>query len=333
MAPKAGKTFGLTASSSARGRGTFRKRGGHTGSHSDFSKRHKTQDQQNASASLVKGAFDDATSAEDRFREAAARDEIDAKMGFERLDQGSSREAWLVNMHPTITVDAAHEGPVHPSGKSAVDYYFIQDDASMFKVTIPYQPYFLVGCRPGTEGSVEDWLRRKFEGLVAATSREEREDLKLPNHLVGLHRKFVKVNFHNVQDLLSVRRELLPLAKKAQKNKEAVETYAEPFEEDTEQAFAAAMSIEIDREVDDWVGTKSANTKARAGQSRLDPEDCITDLREYDVPYYLRVAIDNGGYTSGLDEVIAMLTCLVLPLQTSESGCGTVSASTQASRP
>lgn len=24
--------------------------------------------------------------------------------------------------------------------------------------------------------------------------------------------------------------------------------------------------------------------------------DCITDLREYDVPYHVRFAIDNGGF-------------------------------------
>ena len=299
MAQKAGKTFGLTSSSSSRGRGTFRKRGrgggsGPSGNHSDFANKHKTQDQQNASASLVKGAFDDATSAEDRFREAAAQDEIDAKMGFERLDQGESKEAWLVNMHPTIIVDSPLEGPIHASGKSAVDYYFIQDDASMFKVTIPYQPYFLIGCRIGTEGLVEDWLRRKYEGLIATTSREPKEDLKLPNHLVGLHREFIKVNFHNSQDLISVRRELLPLALKAQKNKDAMDTYAAALEENDESSYSAAMSVELEIEKDGWVGSKKGKDKGRAGQTRLDPEECINDLREYDVPYYLRVAIDNG---------------------------------------
>ncbi|UZJ54409.1 hypothetical protein CBS101457_003729 [Exobasidium rhododendri] len=295
MAQRGGKTFGLT-SSSGRGRGAFKRRGGSSGqagSHSDFDKRNKNQDQQKASSSLVKGAFDDATSAEDRFREAAAQDEIDSKMGFERLDQGESKEAWLVNMHPTITVDAPLDGPIHASGKSAVDYYFIQDDASMFKVTIPYQPYFLVGCRIGTEGIVEDWLRRKYEGLIATTSREAKEDLKLPNHLVGLHREFIKLNFHNIQDLMSVRKELLPLATKAQKNKDAVDTYAAALEENEESSYSAAMSIEMEVDTEGWVRSKKGKGQAKVGQTRMDPEECINDLREYDVPYYLRVAIDN----------------------------------------
>jgi DNA polymerase epsilon subunit 1 len=290
MADRAGKTFGLTSSSGSRGRGTFRKRGGGASGRGSF----KTQDQQKASAKLVKGAFDDATSAEDRFREAAARDEIDAKMGFERLDQGPSREAWLVNMHPTIIADSPLQGPVHPSGKSAVDFYFIQDDASMFKVTIPYQPYFLVGCRPGTEGYVEDYLRRKYEGLIATTSKEQREDLKLPNHLAGLHREYIKVNFHNSNDLITVRREVLPLAVKAQKNKNAVDTYTEALQENEEGQFSASMAIEL--EADGWLGGNKAKGKARSGQTRLDPEECINDLREYDIPYYLRVAIDKGEW-------------------------------------
>jgi DNA polymerase epsilon subunit 1 len=290
MANRAGKTFGLTSSYNTRERGSFnrRGRGGFNSARGAF----KTQDQQDASAKLVKGAFDDGTSAEDRFREAAAQDEIDAKMGFERLDQGPSREAWLVNMHPTIIADSPLAGPIHSSGRSAVDFYFIQDDASMFKVTIPYQPYFLVGCRPGTEGYVEDFLRRKYEATIATTSREQREDLKLPNHLAGLHREYVKVNFHNINDLMTVRRDIQPLALKAQMNKDAVDTYTEALQENEESQFSASMAIGL--ESDQWMGNKAAKGKARAGHTRLDPEECINDLREYDIPYYLRVAIDKG---------------------------------------
>ena len=33
-----------------------------------------------------------------------------------------------------------------PSGKAAVDFYFIQDDGGMFKCTYQYEPYFCVSC-------------------------------------------------------------------------------------------------------------------------------------------------------------------------------------------
>jgi DNA polymerase epsilon subunit 1 len=283
---------------------------GQTGSHKDYNSQIQSSDRQKASASTYKQY--ETKTPDDRFREAAEQDEIDTKMGFERLDQGQSKEAWLVNMHPTIIVDSPLEGPIHASGKSAVDFYFIQDDASMFKVTIPYQPYFLIGCRTGTEGMVEDWLRRKYEGIVATTSRAPKEDLKLPNHLVGLHREFIKVSFHNIQDLLGVRKELLPLATKAQKNKDAVDTYAAALEETEESYFLASMNVELEMEEDGWVGSKNGKKKAKgSGQTRLDPEECINDLREYDVPYYLRVAIDKGEsfLRSAIEGMLTMFSC------------------------
>ena len=37
--------------------------------------------------------------------------------------------------------------PDWPSGRAAVDYYFIQDDGGMFKCTFQYEPYFLIACK------------------------------------------------------------------------------------------------------------------------------------------------------------------------------------------
>jgi hypothetical protein len=34
-----------------------------------------------------------------------------------------------------------------PSGKAAVDFYFIQDDGGMFKCTLLYEPYFYIACK------------------------------------------------------------------------------------------------------------------------------------------------------------------------------------------
>ncbi|KAF2978236.1 hypothetical protein EK904_005544 [Melospiza melodia maxima] len=56
---------------------------------------------------------------------------------------------------------------------SAVDYYFIQEDGSRFKVALPYKPYFYI-----------------------ATQK--------PNHLVGLKRNYIKLSFNTVEDLLKM---------------------------------------------------------------------------------------------------------------------------------
>lgn len=252
-----------------------------------------------AARSLTKGVFDDATNAEDRFAEAAAHDEIDAKLGFERLEGGSPKEAWLVNMHATIVRDGDDSGgAAHASGKSAVDFYFIDDDGDSFKVTVPYMPYVLVGCKPGTEANVEEWILRKYEGLVINCVRETKDDLKMPNHLVGHKRTYIKLSFNNVHDLLQVRREILPLAQRAQKRRDAVDTYADVLAD----GAAAQMEMEMEDleaayggEEDGWTGGKNK----QGSKKHQDPEECIIDLREYDVPYYLRVAIDKGKLCEG----------------------------------
>lgn len=177
-----GRTFGLTSNNNTRmSRGSFRRRGGggpssRGGGNSNAAGPSRDREAVAAAgASLMKG-IQDGTSAEDRFKETAMREEIDAKMGFERLEVGPPREAWLVNMHPTLLPpNPADDGGGHPTGKAAVDFYFIEDDASSFKVTVQYCPYVLLGCRPGTESIVEEWLKRKFEGLIINIERQRKE--------------------------------------------------------------------------------------------------------------------------------------------------------------
>ncbi|CAO1637695.1 unnamed protein product [Parajaminaea phylloscopi] len=301
------KTFGLTSggSNTRASRGTFKRRGGGPSRAGSGSDAHRDAVQA-AGASLTKGV-QDGTSAEERFRQTAMRDEIDAKMGFERLEAGPSREAWLVNMHPTLLPpNPADDGGGHPTGKSAVDFYFIEDDASSFKVTVQYHPYVLLGCKGGTESIVEEWLKRKFAGLIITIERKRKEDLKLPNHLVGNNRMLLQLNFWNIQDLLQVRKELLPLAERYQKRRDAVDTYADTLAEanaagagasidiEMEQAEVEALGFSTERE-HSWTGVSSRGSRGGRGGGgpQLEPEDCIADFREYDIPYYLRVAIDN----------------------------------------
>lgn len=60
-----------------------------------------------------------------------------------------------------------------------MDFYFIQDDGGSFKATVPFEPYFFVGCRAGSETQVEEWLVKKYEGLVIRTERRKKWDLSL----------------------------------------------------------------------------------------------------------------------------------------------------------
>lgn len=109
-----------------------------------------------------------------------------------------------------------------------------------------------------------------------------------PNHLLGHRRLYLQLSFHNVSDLLTVRRDLLPLALTNGKKMDAVDAYADVINAES----AMRIHVDADRESVAWgaevdaVGAKGVRDK--------DPREGIIDIREYDVPYYLRVAIDNG---------------------------------------
>ena len=140
----------------------------------------------------------------------------------------------------------------------------------------------------GTETMIEEWLNKKYEGLICRIVRDKKEDLKLPNHLMGHRRLYLQLCFRNISDLLTIRRDIVPLALANSAKRDAVDAYAEVIRATTD----ASMDIEFEEDGDMGMGSNSRGKWP--GQSRdQDPRECIIDVREYDVPYYLRVAIDN----------------------------------------
>ncbi|KAL8740733.1 MAG: hypothetical protein Q9190_006594 [Brigantiaea leucoxantha] len=148
--------------------------------------------------------------------------EIDESMGFARYESGKEKEGWLCNMQSTTIEDEKI-----PGGRAGVDYYFLKIDGGSFKATVEYDPYFLIAVKRHKEAEVEEWCRRKFEGLVKAVRRIEKEDLQMPNHLLGYRRTFLQLSFANVANLLGVRKIILPLAENNRKGVNAIDTYAE----------------------------------------------------------------------------------------------------------
>jgi DNA polymerase epsilon subunit 1 len=130
------------------------------------------------------------------------------------------------------------------------------------------------------ESTIEEWLNKKYEGIISRIVRERKEDLKLPNHLMGHRRLYLQLCFRNVSDLLTVRRDIVPLALANSAKRDAVDAYAEVV------SATAGASMDIDIQ-DEWGGASSKGSRDK------DPREGIIDVREYDVPYYLRVAIDN----------------------------------------
>ncbi|EDN08920.1 hypothetical protein HCAG_05419 [Histoplasma mississippiense (nom. inval.)] len=131
------------------------------------------------------------------------------------------------------------EDPKVPGGRAGVEYYFLDDNGTSFKAIV------------------------------------EKEDLQMPNHLLGHKRRFLQLSFANVGDLLGVRKSILPIAQKNKKNVNAMDTYAE-------MASSNVGFDLFDEEVND-----------RPQKAFIDASEYIVDIREYDVPYHVRVSIDK----------------------------------------
>lgn len=164
----------------------------------------------------------ESTSQDDKFQSSRLVHSIDESMGFPRHDSGKKKIGWLCNMHSTSIEDEKI-----PNGRAGVDYYFLEDDGGSFKATLEYDPYFLIAVRRGYEAEVEEWCCRSFEGFLKGVKRIDKEDLQMPNHLLGYRRTFLQLDFANVGDLLRVRKVIMPIAEKNRKNMNAMDTYAE----------------------------------------------------------------------------------------------------------
>lgn len=164
----------------------------------------------------------EATSQDEKLQATRLAHSIDESMGFARYDSGRKKVGWLCNMHSTTIEDEKV-----PGGRAGVDFYFLEEDGGTFKATVQYDPYFLIAVKRGREPEVEEWCRRKFEGMVKGVKRVEKEDLQMPNHLLGYRRTFLQMKFANVGDLLGVRKTIMPIAEQNKKSMNAMDTYAE----------------------------------------------------------------------------------------------------------
>uniref|UniRef100_A0A8C8XYE4 DNA polymerase epsilon catalytic subunit n=1 Tax=Panthera leo TaxID=9689 RepID=A0A8C8XYE4_PANLE len=179
-------------------------------------------------------------------------DKMDLRFGFERLKEPGEKTGWLINMHPTEILDEDKRLV------SAVDYYFIQDDGSRFK-----------GC----EREVSSFLSKKFQGKIAKVETVPKEDLDLPNHLVGLKRNYIKLSFNTVEDLVRVRKDISPAVRKSREQGHASDAYTAML-----SSVLQGGSVVVDEE--------------EASKKVTDQLDNIVDMREYDVPYHIRLSID-----------------------------------------
>ncbi|CAK7894119.1 DNA polymerase epsilon catalytic subunit A [[Candida] anglica] len=224
-------------------------------------------------------------------------DKIDSIMGFDRIESSETssnkpKKGWLVNMHAT-TVPTDD----YLAGYSGVDYYFLDEEGGSFKATIQFDPYFYLASVPGHESEVEETIRKLLEQChLKSVARLNKEDLSLPNHLVGLQKSLIKLTFHNVSDLLAARRLLSPIVKDNQLTRDSRDIYMNTN-------FNVGGNTVHDSDYGQLSGTYSNNdhnssnfhnSNNNGNNENVDPLTFIDDIREYDVPYHVRVSIDKN---------------------------------------
>ncbi|CAG9565610.1 unnamed protein product [Danaus chrysippus] len=202
-------------------------------------------------------------SSESRLRNALDNDKIDSKYGFDRVRDTKERTGYLINMHTAEILDEDKRLV------AAVDYYFIEMDGSRFKISLMFQPYFLVLARKECEQEVIQYLSKKFAGTIHKIEVVEKEDLDLPNHLSGIKQRYIKLSFMSQNEMMKVRKELLTAANKSKEREKKDAIYSEMLT----NVLTNAAAIEHAKKTTDHL-------------------ENIIDIREHDVPYHVRVSID-----------------------------------------
>ncbi|XP_045485974.1 DNA polymerase epsilon catalytic subunit 1 [Pieris rapae] len=202
-------------------------------------------------------------SSESRIRNALDNDRIDSKYGFDRVRDTKERTGYLINMHTAEILDEDKRLV------AAVDYYFIEMDGSRFKISLMFQPYFLIMARKECEQEVIQYLSKKFAGTIHKIDVIEKEDLDLLNHLSGIKQRFIKLSFMSQNEMMKVRREILTAVNKNKEREKKDAIYAEMLT----NALTSAAAIEHAKKTTDHM-------------------ENILDIREHDVPYHVRVSID-----------------------------------------
>lgn len=186
-------------------------------------------------------------------------------------DQDFHLTGWLFNMHDTLdTTSAKDHASFEESGVSAVEYYFLKSNTQGFRLSFSYSPYFYLMVQEGQEEIVKDWVERKWI-IISSVQILEKQDLNLVNHLTGLVRKVLRLEFKNCGQLWQVRKELLSII---QRNKKLGSG-----SKDQDQDLCLGIML---------------NAKEDMIFKKEDPSQSLLELREFDIPYYLRTAIDNG---------------------------------------
>lgn len=152
--------------------------------------------------------------------------------------------------------------------QACLEMYFLEKDTNnSFKGTYLYRPYFYIYVHEKYIIETTRYLEKTYSGHIEITVAPK-VDLDQPNHLSGKLAKYLRLSFTCVRYLLEARKEIMSYVKHNQSIHGKHSLYTIP--ESSITSFSEA----------------------------------IFDIREYDVPYYVRVCIDNDIRTGAWYKVV-----------------------------
>ncbi|KAI1730437.1 DNA polymerase family b, exonuclease domain-containing protein [Ditylenchus destructor] len=199
------------------------------------------------------------TNHEQRLEVIRQRELVDAKFGYHRVIDTTSRIAWLINVQSGELYDELTK-----SITAAVDFYFLEENGSRFKISYPFRPYLYLMTTEKNGYVVASYLCGKYHSIEV--EHVEKEDLELKNHLSGIKSSFLKVYFPSTAEMSVFKKEIMQIIRKNRANRKNTDDYT------------AMLSA--------YMG---ATEKARDGEVY----EQIIDIREHDLPYHMRVCIDK----------------------------------------
>ena len=181
-------------------------------------------------------------------------EQLESSYGYD-LAGDEDRVGWLVNFS---TTSVNRNDRIY----SAVKCYFIAEDQTNFKAFVYFSPYFYLYASTARKlPEICNALQKQFRDQIEKIEVIAKEDLDLKNHLSGKRRHVLKVSCYNVQDLIEVRNFVRP--------------------------FALRESV---------AGGGASSGGAHEAGNAIDAAALneIESIREYDVQYHERFAIDTG---------------------------------------
>lgn len=174
--------------------------------------------------------------------------ELDQEFGYFDFYDFIPKDGWLLNYHSYKNENNAWK----------VAIYFVDDNCENFKIALNHYPSLIVETS-GDILSVEDYLKKKYEGFIETTMMISKIDLKEFNHLNKTPKNFLKIYFKTESCFQQISKELRELTNKNNVKKYEGEIYSD---------FSSNRTEDISLQ--------------------------INSIHEYDIPIDVQIANDNG---------------------------------------